>query len=143
MDKHPERDQMEGVEFVSVDDLFRRSDYLTLHAPLTPDNKHVVDLDRIRLMKPEAMLINTGRGDLIQETDLRHALNKKLIAAAALDVLSAEPPSKDHELIGLDNCILTPHNAWATRDARARLIKIVAENIRAYLSGNPRNVVNI
>ena len=92
-------------------------------------------------MKPNAILINTGRGDLVNEEDLKYALQNKIIAAAGLDVLSQEPPPLTHPLFDLPNCIITPHNAWVSKESRARLIQIVADNIAAFLAGTPQNVV--
>ena len=94
-------------------------------------------------MKATAYLINTGRGGLINEVDLKIALEKRQITGAGLDVLSQEPPPKDHLLLGISNCLITPHHAWTTRESRSRLINIVAENIKAFLVGKPQNVVSI
>ncbi len=137
--RHPTNE--EGIEFVDIDHLFSRSDIVSLHAPLTPETNGIVDKVLLNRMKPEAILINTGRGGLINEHDLRSALLNRRIRAAALDVLSQEPPPPDHPLLGLDNCILTPHVAWANIEARRRLIQCVAENIRAFIGGNPTNIV--
>lgn len=139
--KHPERDARDDVQFVDVDTLFSTSDFLTLHAPLTKDNKDLVNYNRISKMKRNAILINTGRGGLIKEEDLKRGLEEKLISGACLDVLSEEPPAADHILMGLDNCVITPHHAWATQSSRQRLLDIVAGNIRAFIDGSPVNVV--
>ena len=139
---HPERDATEKVEFVSLEELFRRSDIVTLHAPLSTSNEKVVNSILLQLMKPGAMLVNTGRGGLINEDQLRSYLIDHPGNMAVLDVLSQEPPSKNHPLLGLENCIITPHNAWASRTARASLIKIVSRNISSFLSGAPTNVVH-
>lgn len=130
------------VEYVSLENLFSESDVLTLHAPLSAENEGIVNAQNLSLMKPSAYLINTGRGGLVNELDLKNALLDGKIAGAGLDVLSTEPPPKDHPLIGIQNCILTPHQAWATKESRQRLIQIVADNIKAFLSGKPQNVVN-
>lgn len=140
--KHPERDRMEGVSFVDLDTLFRESDVLTLHAPLTEKNRGVVNAENLAKMKSTAYLINTGRGPLIDEKALEQALRTGRIAGAGLDVMAQEPPPKDHPFYKLPNCILTPHNAWATREARQRLMDETVENIQAFLEGAPRNVVN-
>lgn len=132
-----------GVELVDEDDIFRRSDVISLHCPLTSENFEFVNEDKINLMKSSAFLINTGRGQLIDEAALAKALKNKRIAGAGLDVLSEEPPPLNHPLTGLENCIITPHNAWGTIEARNRLIGIVAGNIRAFREGSPRNVVNL
>ena len=130
------------IEFTSTDDLFRRADVVTLHCPLTAETQGLVNAQRLALMKPDSYLLNTGRGPLIVEQDLAHALNAGQIAGAGLDVLSAEPPSPDNPLLTAKNCLITPHIAWASRAARARLLAIVVENLRAFLAGEPTNVVN-
>lgn len=140
--KHPERDAMPGVEFVDLETLFAQSDVVTLHAPLTDDNAQIVNATLLNTMKPGAYLINTARGGLINEPDLRSALATNKIAGAALDVLSQEPPAKDHPLFGLHNCLITPHNAWASVEARQRLMDETVKNVQAFLKGEPRNVVN-
>lgn len=125
-----------------IDTLFSESDVLTLHCPLTEDTRHIVNARTLSLMKPNALLINTGRGPLVDETALADALNQGRIAGAGLDVLSSEPPSPDHPLFAAKNCVITPHNAWATHAARSRLLSTVVENVRAFLAGTPVNVVN-
>jgi len=140
--KHPKRDAMPGVEFVDIKTLFAQSDVVTLHAPLTDKNAGVVNNDLLAGMKSTAYLINTARGGLINEPDLKEALEKNVIAGAALDVLSQEPPRNDHPLIGLHNCIITPHIAWASVEARQRLMDETIKNVEAFLNGKPRNVVN-
>ena len=140
--KHPERDARNWVEFVPLEELFARSWAITLHAPLTDANAGIVNLALLEKMSPDSYLINTARGGLIKEEDLRTALENDTLAGAALDVLSSEPPPEDHPLYGLANCLITPHLAWASREARERLIEISVENVRAMLKGEPRNVVN-
>lgn len=139
--KHPERDAQPGVEFVSLEQLFAASDFVTLHAPLTNKNKGIVNEALLKQMKPTSYLINTGRGPLINELDLKNALENNVLAGAALDVLSAEPPSQGNPLIGAPNCVITPHIAWATLESRQRLMDIVVENVRSFLVGKPKNVV--
>lgn len=134
-------DASEGVQFVDEDELFRTSDVISLHCPLTSETNRLVNHDRIKSMKPSAFLINTSRGPLIEEGALADALNEERIAGAALDVLSAEPPRSYNPLLSAKNCILTPHIAWATRAARSRLMKTAIENVRAFIDGNPMNVV--
>lgn len=129
-------------EYVSVDELFKRSDYLTLHAPLTDDNKELVCERTLSLMKPTAYLINTSRGGVVNENDLAKALNEGVIAGAALDVLTVEPMKEGNPLLSAKNCTITPHVAWASLESRIRLINTVAENIKAYQNGTPVNVVN-
>ncbi len=139
--KHPERDAREGVRFVDLDTLFRDSDFLTLHAPLTAENQGLINTNRLSQMKRSAYLVNTSRGGLINEADLRQALLSGQIAGAALDVLSKEPPAPDHPLLGLKNCLITPHNAWASKEARGRLLEETIKNVGAFLAGKPRNEV--
>lgn len=133
---------IDGVEFVSTEEIFRRADVVSLHCPLTDETRGAVNSARIAMMKPSAFLINTGRGPLVAEQDLADALNAGRIAGAALDVLSTEPPPVGNPLFTAKNCIITPHIAWATHASRARLMDIVAGNIRAFLAGTPQNVVN-
>ena len=134
--------KVEGVTFVELDTLFREADVISLHCPLTPENKDLVNRARLAQMKPTAFLINTARGPLINEPDLAAALNSGRIAGAALDVLSVEPPPANHPLFTARNCIITPHIAWATRAARARLMEMAVANLKAFLAGHPQNVVN-
>lgn len=130
------------VKLVNLDTLFKESDVLSLHAPLTTNNAGIINETNLSLMKKSAYLINTGRGGLINEVDLKKALEKGQIAGAGLDVLSQEPPPVNHLLLGISNCLITPHHAWATKESRERLISIVGENIRLFLLGEPQNVVN-
>ena len=132
----------DGVEFVSTEEIFRRADVLTLHCPLTDETRGLVNAARIATMKPGAFLINTGRGPLIVEQDLADALNAGRLAGAALDVLSIEPPQSSNPLLSAKRCTITPHIAWATHSSRARLMEVVAANLRAFLAGKPQNVVN-
>lgn len=131
-----------SVEFVSLDDLFRRSDVVSLHCPLSASTRHLVNAERLGLMKPSAFLLNTSRGALVDEPALAAALNSDRLAGAGLDVLSQEPPPADNPLLTAKNCLITPHLAWATGAARARLMKIAIENVRSFLAGNPQNVVS-
>lgn len=143
--RHPEkyRDAAdEDVRFVDLDDLFRGSDIVTLHCPLTPQTQGMVDARRLSLMKRDAYLINTGRGPLVDEAALAEALQAGTIAGAGLDVLSTEPPRQDNPLLSAPNCIVTPHIAWATRASRERLLKTTARNVEAFLAGRPQNVVS-
>ena len=131
-----------GVRFVELDPLFAESDVVSLHCPLTPQTANLVNAQRLALMKPTAFLLNTSRGPLVDETALADALNSGRIAGAGLDVLSIEPPRADNPLLTARNCLITPHLAWGTRAARSRLLKIAVENVRAFLRGQPQNVVN-
>jgi glycerate dehydrogenase len=139
--KEVEISQEEAVRRVTVDDLFMQSDVVSLHCPLTPETRGLVDSTRLSLMKPTAFLINTSRGPLIDEDALARALNQGRIAGAGLDVLSVEPPSVDHPLMSARNCYITPHIAWATKAARARLLGVVVSNLGAFLAGSPKNCV--
>lgn len=130
------------VEFVSFDDLLKRSDFITLHCPLTADTNGLIDLDALKKCKKEAVLINTSRGPVVKEEALAYALNNDIIAGAGLDVLCQEPMSSENPLLNAKNCIITPHIAWAPIDTRRRLMKIVADNLAAYKNGNPINTVN-
>ena len=125
-----------------LETLFRESDVVSLHCPLSPENAGLVNAARLELMKPSAFLINTSRGGLVNEADLARALDEGRLAGAGLDVLSVEPPAPDNPLLKAKNCLVTPHIAWATRSARARLIHVAAENVRAFVDGRPTNVVN-
>jgi glycerate dehydrogenase len=132
----------DGVAMVSLDRLFRESDVVTLHCPLTPQTRCLVNEERLASMKKTAYLINTSRGPVVDEKALAAALNADRLAGAGLDVLSTEPPSPDNPLLTARNCSLSPHIAWATVAARRRLLAEAVENIRAFLAGRPRNVVN-
>ena len=130
------------IHKMNLDDLFRECDIITLHCPLTPKTKNLVNAERLKTMKPTAILINTSRGPVVNEQDLADALNNGTIYAAGMDVLSQEPPKADNPLLSARNCYITPHIAWATKDARIRLMEITIENIKAFLDGQPVNVVN-
>ncbi|MDQ0896464.1 MULTISPECIES: D-2-hydroxyacid dehydrogenase [unclassified Paenibacillus] len=132
---------VEGIEWVLLDELLQRSDVISLHCPLTPATNQLIDAKRIAQMKPTAILINTARGSLLNEEDVAHALNEGRLAGAGLDVLTVEPPRPDNPLLHAKNVIITPHIAWATREARARLMNTAIGNVRAYLDGRPVNVV--
>ncbi|MCM1311435.1 MAG: D-2-hydroxyacid dehydrogenase [Bacteroides sp.] len=132
----------EGVQSVTMDELFTNSDVISLHCPLTVSTRHLVNSPRLHSMKPSAILINTGRGPLVCDEDVADALNHHIIAAYAADVLTEEPPKVDNPLLSARNCYLTPHIAWATYEARQRLINICVENVRAFIKGEPQNQVN-
>ena len=127
---------------VDLDTLFRESDVVSLHCPLTPETKGLVDARRLAMMKTTAFLVNTARGPLVDEAALAAALNAGQLAGAAVDVLSVEPPPASNPLLTAKNCVITPHVAWATRDARRRLIDVTAANLAAFAVGQPQNVVN-
>ncbi|MDW8309896.1 MAG: D-2-hydroxyacid dehydrogenase [Verrucomicrobiales bacterium] len=130
------------VRFTDLETIFRESDVVSLHCPLTPQTQSLVNATRLALMKPTAFLLNTSRGPVVDEQALAAALNAGRLAGAGLDVLSVEPPPPDNPLQGARNCIITPHYAWATGAARRRLMQVTIENVRAILAGRPQNVVN-
>jgi len=130
------------VQLVDLETLFRQSDVISLHCPLTPETKHLVNAERLSWMKSSAFLLNTSRGALIDEPALAEALNSNRLAGAGLDVLGIEPPPGDHPLLHVRNCLITPHIAWATRAARSRLLAIATANVSAFLYGKPQNVVS-
>lgn len=132
----------EGTEFVSLEELLRRSDVVTLHCPLTDKTKELINKDTLSMMKKTALLVNTSRGGVINEYDLADALEKENIAGACLDVLTYEPMREDCPLYNAKNCTITPHIAWAPKPTRERLLSVVAENIRKWLQGKPQNKVN-
>ena len=131
----------QGIQRMGLDELFRECDVVSLHCPLTDNTKELVNAARLSTMKPTAILINTGRGPLVNEHDLADALNNGVIAAAGLDVLSTEPPCKDNPLLTARNCFITPHIAWATKEARIRLMDIAVNNLKGYIQGNIINNV--
>ncbi|MCB2295622.1 D-2-hydroxyacid dehydrogenase [Clostridium algoriphilum] len=131
-----------NVHFVSLEDLLKQSDFVTLHCPLTSDTLNLIDKDKIKLMKPSAFIINTSRGPIIKETDLIEALQNGKIAGAALDVQDPEPPELTNPLFEMENVILTPHIGWRRFESRQRLIELMAVNIKSFIEGNPVNVVN-
>lgn len=132
----------EGITKQSLDELFATSDVVSLHCPLTPDTHQLVNAERLALMKPTAILINTSRGPVVDEQALADALNGGVLYAAGIDVLCEEPPRSDSPLLHARNSFVTPHIAWATLEARTRLLHICKDNLRAYLEGCPQNVVS-
>ncbi len=132
----------ERFDWCPLRQVFRESDYVTLHCPLTDDNAGFVNTELLQLMKPTAVLVNTSRGGLVNEADLANYLNDERIAGACLDVVSEEPIRADNPLLHARNCMITPHNAWATLEARRRLMQVTADNIEAFMGGRPIHVVN-
>ena len=132
----------DGIRYVSLDELLEHSDYITLHCPLNEQTKHMINKDTIAKMKSSAVIINTGRGALINEADLCEALVAKRIAGAGLDVQEVEPPVEDSPLYTLDNVIITPHMGWKGLETRQRLVGIIRDNVHAFLKGEPINVVS-
>lgn len=133
----------DGVSKADLDELFATSDVVSLHCPLTDSTRHLVNAERLAMMKPSAILINTGRGPLVDEKALAEALDSERIYAAGLDVLSSEPPAADNPLLTARNCFITPHLGWATKEARERLLSIAADNLRGFISGDIRNNVAV
>ena len=131
-----------GFRWAEADELLRESDVVSLHAPLFPETRGMINARTLALMKPTAILINTSRGPLIVDQDLADALNAGRLAGAGLDVLSIEPPAADNPLLSARNCLVTPHIAWATHEARSRLMDLAVENVAAFLAGKPVNVVS-
>ena len=132
----------EGCQPAGQDDIFRTSDIISLHCPLTSDTKKIINRERLEMMKKTAFLINTSRGPLVDEQALADALNNERIAGAGLDVLSEEPPGENNPLLTARNCYITPHIAWATLAARKRLLQVAVNNVASFLAGKPQNVVN-
>lgn len=140
--RHPEGKPALGQRFVSERELFERSDVLSLHCPLTAETEGLVNAERLGWMKADAFLVNTGRGGLVEEAALAAALRAGRLGGAGLDVLSAEPPGEGNPLPGAPNVLICPHIGWATREARGRLIGVLAANVSAFLRGEPQHVVN-
>lgn len=138
----PQEELPEGIIKMSLEELFRTSDIVSLHCPLTPTTHHLVNAERLALMKSTAILINTSRGPVVDEQALAEALNSGTLYAAGIDVLCEEPPRKGSPLLYARNCFVTPHIAWATLEARTRLLKICENNLRAFINGHPQNVVS-
>ncbi|KAB1070354.1 D-2-hydroxyacid dehydrogenase [Tamlana haliotis] len=134
--------ESETCKFVSLDELLEQSDIISLHCPLFEETKHIINKDSIAKMKDGVMLINTSRGPLINEEDLKNALDSGKVYGAAIDVVSVEPIDPNNPLLTAKNCIITPHIAWAPIEARRRLMQIAVENLKAFISGEPLNVVN-
>ena len=132
----------DGIRHVSLDELLENSDYITLHCPLNDQTKHIINKEAIGKMKPSAVIVNTGRGPLINEADLCEALLSKRIAGAGLDVQEVEPPAEDSPLYTLDNVIITPHMGWKGLETRQRLVGIIRDNVQAFFKGEPINVVS-
>lgn len=130
-----------GVRSMPLSQLLAESDVVSLHCPLTPDTRHIINADTLRLMKPSAILINTGRGPLVDEQALADALDAGTIRAAGVDVLSTEPPAADNPLLRARNCFITPHIAWASTEARRRLMDMAVDNLRAFTEGHTKNNV--
>lgn len=131
----------EGIKPASMDEIFGKCDIVSLHCPLTEKTRYLINAERLKTMKPTAIVINTGRGPLVNEQDLADALNNGVIYAAGVDVLSTEPPKADNPLLSAKNCFITPHVAWATKAARIRLMDIAVDNLKGFIRGEAQNVV--
>jgi glycerate dehydrogenase len=134
--------ESDSMHYVSPDELFKRSDVIVLHCPLLPATRGIINKESIQKMKDRVMIINDSRGPLINEKDLREALESGKVAGAAVDVVSTEPIKSDNPLLKAPNIIITPHMAWGTKESRLRLMNIALENLRAFMDGNPINIVN-
>lgn len=141
-DPFPREWEDDRVKNASIEEVLKQSDFITLHCPLTADTRHIINKERLALMKPTAYIVNTSRGPLIHEADLIEALNNKTIAGAGLDVQDPEPPALDNPLFSMDNVIMTPHIGWRRYESRQRLVNLMANNIKSFIDGNPINVVN-
>jgi glycerate dehydrogenase len=141
--RNTEGGKIRGITYVSPEELFKKSDILTLNASMSAENQGFINAKTLKMMKPSALLINTARGGLVVEPDLKQALENGTIAGAGLDVLSIEPPSEGSLLLGVANCIVTPHIAWASFEARQRLMVLAVKNLKSFLEGSPINVVNV
>jgi glycerate dehydrogenase len=137
-----DQSKRKNFKWSNIPELLKEADVISIHCPLTPETKALINKDSLKTMKSSAFLINTARGPIIVEQDLADALNNGVIAGAGIDVLSVEPPAKDNPLFGAKNCLITPHIAWATLEARSRLMKIAVNNLSSFIKGTPVNIVN-
>lgn len=141
--RNPKKDlESDNLKFASLDEIYANSDIISLHLPLFPSTEGMINKESISKMKDGVMIINTSRGPLIVEEDLRDALNSGKVAGAAVDVVSTEPIEMDNPLLGAKNMIITPHIAWAPKESRQRLMDVAVDNLRAFIDGKPQNVVN-
>lgn len=139
--KQTDQSHRKNFRWVNVSELLETADVVSIHCPLTPETKGLINKDSLQKMKPSAFLLNTSRGPIIVDQDLADALNKDIIAGAGIDVLSVEPPSIDNPLFRVKNCIITPHMAWATKEARTRLMETAVANLSSFIAGKPVNTV--
>jgi len=139
---HTDHSGRNNFRWAETKDVFEQADVVTIHCPLLPETKGLINAENLKRMKSTAFLINTSRGPIVVEQDLADALNNGIIAGAGIDVLSIEPPAKDNPLFKARNCLITPHIAWATKEARVRLMDIAIDNVAAFINGKPANVVN-
>lgn len=138
----PDQSQRKNFRWAEIPELLAASDVVSIHCPLFPETKGLINKESLKTMKSSAFLLNTSRGPIVVDEDLADALNNNVIAGAGIDVLSAEPPSEDNPLFKAKNCIITPHIAWATKEARLRLMEATVNNLSAFINGKPVNVVN-
>ncbi len=131
-----------GIEKAELEALLATSDVISLHCPLTDATHHLINQKTLQLMRPSTILINTGRGPLVDDQAVASALTSGQLAAFCADVLTKEPPQADNPLLGLPNAFITPHIAWATEEARTRLLRVVISNVQAFLNGTPKNVIS-
>ena len=131
-----------NFKWADIDELLKNSDVVSIHSPLVPETKGLINKNNLKKMKPTAFILNTSRGPIIVDEDLADALNNNIIAGAGIDVLSNEPPEKNNPLLKAKNCIITPHIAWATKEARERLMNIAVSNLAAFIDGSPVNIVS-
>lgn len=139
---HSDQSQRANFRWAEIPELLKESDVVSIHCPLTPETQGLINKENLALMKPSAFLLNTSRGPIVVDQDLADALNTGVIAGAGIDVLSKEPPAADNPLFTAKNCLITPHIAWATIEARGRLMNITVQNLAAFMDGKPVNVVN-
>lgn len=139
---YKDQPHLKNYKWVELPELLENSDFVSIHCPLVPETKGLINQSNLSLMKKTAFLINTSRGPIVVDQDLADALNNGIIAGAGIDVLSVEPPSKENPILTAKNCFITPHIAWATKEARSRLMDIATNNLAAFIAGNPINVVN-
>ncbi len=140
--RQTDQSHRKNFKWVSLDELLQQSDVVSIHCPLTPETQGLINEENLGKMKPSAFLINTSRGPIINDADLAQALNNNIIAGAGIDVLSKEPPPADNPIFKAKNCIITPHIAWATKEARARMMATAINNLEAFIAGRPANVIN-
>ncbi len=139
---HTDQSHRKNFRWAEIPELLQQSDVVSIHCPLLPETQGLINKEALALMKPSAFLLNTSRGPIVVDQDLADALNNGVIGGAGIDVLSKEPPVADNPLFTAKNCLITPHIAWATLEARTRLMAIAVDNLTAFISGNPINVVN-
>jgi glycerate dehydrogenase len=140
--RQTDQSHRKNFKWVSLDGLLQQADVVSIHCPLTPETQGLINAESLRKMKPSAFLINTSRGQIINDADLAEALNNNTIAGAGIDVLSKEPPPANNPIFTAKNCIISPHIAWAAKEARARLMGTVISNLEGFIAGQPVNVVN-